>query len=177
MIFLMLGPSRTLGETAKTLKKHYSQIARWSRQWHWALRAGAYEEHYMLLRLESTEAERDAMYVKQRSIAANALTLVEAKLASVLAEIDEEGKLTTDSIKMDALVRLLDTATKIERMAVLGRIDAQERSAEEQERLEERYAEELANFTRDLINGLSLNPKQEEQAKEVLSKLLVKDPA
>lgn len=171
MVFLMLGKDRTLGDTAKSLGKSYTAIARWSRQWHWAIRAGAYEEHYMLLRLESAEADRDAMYVKQRSMANSALDLVGAKMAAMLDAV-VEGKLDSDVLKSDAMVRLFDTASKIERMAVLGRISTQEKSAEEQERLEERYAEELASFTRELFNKIALTPEQEKKAKKAMAKLL-----
>lgn len=128
----------------------------------------------MLLRLESVEAERDAMFVKHRAIASMALALVEGKMNWLMQKLegDEIKVLNSDEIKMEALVRLLDTASKIERMSVLGRLDAQERSAEEQERLEERYAEELAKFTQDFINGVGLSPDQEAKAKEVLAELL-----
>lgn len=175
--FLMLGPTRNLGDTAAALKKSYPMMARWSKQWHWFMRAGAYEEHYMLLRLESAEAERDTMYIKQREIASSALRIVEAKLNGIarMIKMDEEAVLIEDKIRMEALVRLMDTAGKMERMAVEGRIVAHERSAEEQEKLEERYAEELATFTKDFMNKLSLSPEQEDEAKKALADLLVAD--
>jgi len=172
MTFLTLGEKRTLTETARIVGKSHSTISKWSAKWNWYMRAAAYEEHYLLLRLESIEAEKDEMFVRHRAVAQTALTIVEQSLASkqeqILEQIRNEEPVT--AMKDDSLIRLFDVALKAERMAVLGRVESAERADERNERLAEKFSEELAHLMADIMDGAELSEEQQEKAKAVMAR-------
>lgn len=174
--YLTLGPDRTQAETARILGKSAQLMKTWARQWHWKLRAAAYEEHYMLLRLESVEAERDDMYKRHRALAGLGLSIVEGHFTAMVDEMkealaSEEGKLPAQ-FKPDALVRLFDTAAKLDRMATAGRLEADAAKAAREESLAEAYSDELAQTLGGIIEDLGLTPGQQRQAKAVITKHL-----
>lgn len=172
MTYLMLpAETRTAKNAAEALGKTMSLLLKWSCQWSWVYRVGAYEEHYLLIRLESVEADKDAMWRQQKTIADTGLEVVSAGLAYLISEINENGGL--DKIKGDTLVRLLDTAAKIQRMAVLGRSQLFDEVKERRQTLHEEWSDELAQTFVDFMNRMSLNQEQQEQAKVVLEELLV----
>jgi hypothetical protein len=158
---------RTIKRAMEIVGKSKNLGDRWSRKWSWIVRAAAYEEHYMLLRLESVEARRDNMFVRQEGMAETALSIVEAHFNDLLEQIDEAQK--AGQVKPDALVRLFDTAAKIHRMAVKGRLDAHESSTKAREALAEAYADEMALFLKDLFNELQLSPTQSRLAREKMT--------
>jgi hypothetical protein len=177
--FLMLGNDRTYTATADAIGKSFSLVAKWGAQWHWMMRAAMYEEHYMLLRLESIEAKRDQMYVRHESLANVALSLVEGHFDTLLAALEkakEDGKKEL-AMKPDALVRLFDIAVKVNRLAVIGRTEDLADAAERTERLAEAQSDELARIMKDFMASIDLTPDQQERAKEALSRVMTEAPA
>ncbi len=165
---------RTYRRVAEIAGKSVPMIGIYGARWSWPLRAAAYEEHYMLLRLESIEAERDDMFLRHRALAQQGLAIVEAQFTTIqkiLADAKENGE-DIAAMKPDALVRLFTEAVKADRQAVLGRADALADIEQTQEALAEKHAEELAALIRTVINDLDLTDEQKEQAQELLRKNL-----
>lgn len=163
---------RTLKKTAAVVGKSYSLMEKWSQWWQWRVRAASYEEHYLLLNLESIQAKRDDMFLRHEALGQTAISVVEASLNQLVAEI-KDGKLNAATLKPDAMQRLLDTAVKVHRMSIMGRADSASEVAEQQERLADRYAEELATLMRDVLDELNLTPEQQAVAKQAVTKHLV----
>lgn len=169
MNFLMLSSDeRTYPKCAEIVGKSASLMRQWGQQWKWRLRAAHYEEHYALLRLESLESKRDDMYVRHEALASQALAIVEAKFESFLAQIQEGAEKL--EMKPDALQRLFDTAIKVHRMAIIGRMDSMAERAESEERLAEKFSQELADLMQAVVNDLHVD---ERRAQEVLAKHLL----
>lgn len=172
MSFLTLGEKRSVKDTCRVVGKSWSLLSKWSSQWNWFMRAAAYEEHYLLLRLESIEAERDDMFTRHRAVAQTALMIVEQSLESkqklIMKQIQDDKPV--EVMKDDSLVRLFDMALKAERMAVLGRVESAERTDARNERLAEQFSEELAQLMSDVLNGAELSDEQQEKAKAVMAK-------
>jgi hypothetical protein len=175
-MFLTIPEPRTYKKVGEAVGKSLQQITRWGRHWNWQLRAAAYSEHHLLLRLESTEAERERMYNEHRTLARQGQAIVEKHFEIILDALkeDEQGQIDIKGmIKPDALVRLFDAVTKVERMSVLGQIDDREKTAEEREALQERYATELADLFKGLMDDLQLSPQQKQMAKAAFAKRFV----
>jgi hypothetical protein len=171
MTYLMLpADERTYSSAAKAVKKSLSLMRKWGREWSWSIRAAAYEEHYLLLKLDSAAADRDVMYLQQKAMAEEAMNLVMASIRNLADQI-EDGRLR--ELGQDAMVKLLTEAAKIQRMAVLGRAESAERAAEANEKLAERWAEELAELMRAVINECNLSDDQISQFREVMARHLV----
>lgn len=175
MVFLAMGKERTASKVAETQGCSTANISRWMGMWSWAYRVAAYEEHYMLLRLEDIEAKRDDMFAQQEGLALTALALVGGQFESMLESMRkaiEDGE-KYEGLKGDTLVRLFDTAAKVQRMAVMGKIanlaDVQER----EEKLAEAHSQELADLIGAFMNDLELTPDQQEKAQEVLKARLL----
>jgi hypothetical protein len=172
MVYLtMPREERSFQKTGDALGKGYSCMAKWAQQWSWTLRAASYEEHYLLLRLESFEADRDEMWVRHKALAHTALTLIDAKFSQMVTALGPEGK-GDPGIKPDALVRLLDVATKVERMSMLGRIAASEEISEREEKMAERFSDELVQLIREIKNESGLSKDQQDQIDQVLKRHL-----
>jgi hypothetical protein len=173
--YLTLGPDRTQAETARILGKSPQMMKIWAKQWHWTMRAAAYEEHYMLLRLESVEAERDDMYKRHRALANLGLSIVEGHFSAMVDELHEalgkEEKLP-EQFRPDALVRLFDTAAKLDRMATQGRLEADSAKEAREEKLADVYSDELADVLGGIIEDLGLSPQQQKEARKVITKHL-----
>lgn len=168
--------TRTLRVACEIVEKSRSCLMKWYRQWSWKLRVGAYEEHFLLVRLDSIEADRDRMWREQQTLAEKAIDVAGARLLHMLGEIDQEkGTLNGDVIKPDALVRLLDTATKIQRIAVLGRAELAENVKARSEELQQAWADELSTLFGQFMNDLELTPDQQDRAKETLARLFLDD--
>lgn len=175
MIYLMMEPDkRSMAQTAKDVGKSVSLIHKWAGMWSWTMRVGQYEEHYLLIRLESVAADRDAMWLRQKVISETALNIVEASLWDIIKKIDPAtGQLDIDVLKPEALTRLLDTATKIQRMAVLGRAQNADEVAQQNERLTERWGEELAETLNTFMDHMEFGPDQKAQAQKVLTEVIL----
>lgn len=176
MTYLTLpGDERTMKRTAEVLGKSLPLMQKWAQQWSWTTRVAGYEEHYLLLRLESVEAERDDMWVQQKALAQTALAVVGGHFDDFVKAMGEAMKNNQRIalIKPDALVRLFDTATKIQRMAVLGRIEGAAEVQERNERLAEAYSEELVELMREVQGEIGLSPEQEEKMQIVLKRHLI----
>lgn len=171
MLYLTMGRERNMAQVSRDLGKAENLIYRWSSRWRWQDRVAAYEEHFLTLNLDSYEAERERMWRRHRSLANEAMVLVEATFAGLREKIDTEGRL--DAIKPDALVRLMAEAAKLDRMAVLGQIEAHAKSAEERERLIERYGEELANTMKELMGDVQLTPEQQQKFQDALQRHVI----
>lgn len=179
MTYLMLGKDRTFRQTGVALEKSYSLMQRWCWEWSWAARAAAYEEHFLLLRLDSFEASRDRMFVRHESISEMALQLVDGELMSLLAikaEAEKEAADSEEPAKMvlqgDALIRLFDLAIKNHRSSVIGRIEAAAKTIEEKEALAERYSDELVSLMQQFMQETEMTGEQQEKAKAVLENYL-----
>lgn len=177
MIFLSAGKGRTQQKVAEILGCSYQNVRRWAMTWSWSYRVGAYEEHYMLLRLEDIEAKKDGMWLEQEALALTAMSLVSNQFDSMLAEIKMAREADPDAkieiMKPDALVRMFDTATKVQRMAVLGRVQNLAETQEREEKLMEQHSAELAELIGAFMNDLELTADQQEKAKEVLTRQLL----
>lgn len=167
MTYLTLpGEERTMRNTAKQLGKSYGLMTKWSQQWQWGARVASYEEYYLLLRLDSFEADRDQMWRDQKALADMGMEIVGSHFQKLIQAIGADG--TADVVKPDALVRLFDTVTKVQRMAILGRVQSAEQAAERNERLAEQYSDELVELIREVQGVVGLNKEQEEKLNEVL---------
>lgn len=176
MTYLTLPPEdRTMQKTAEVLGKSYGLMTMWSRQWQWQNRVAAYEEHYLLLRLDSFEADRDEMWRGQKFIADMGMQIIQAHFEELIGTIGEDGK--SKAVKADALVRLFAESAKVQRMAVLGRVASATEAAERNERLAEQYSDELVELIQEVKALVGLNPEQEEKLNEVLKTKLVGEPA
>lgn len=177
MTYLMQGQDRKVEDAARILEKSVPLMRRWSAQWQWRLRAAAYEEHYLLLRLESMEADRDDMFLRHKALASTAMVIIEAKFNELISLLrpDEDGNVKGlgEEFKPDTLVRLFAEAVKVDRMSVLGRVEAAEKSAQEQERLAEEHADELASIIKSIVNDLNLDDDQLAIAREVIPKYVM----
>jgi len=124
--FLMLPKEeRSYTNAAKATGKSHSLMEKRGQQWSWRLRAAAYEEHYMLLRLESVEADRDRMFAHHKIVTESALMLVEKHFKALIKTLDEsEGldALANAGYKMGDIVRLFKEAELADRMVVLERV-------------------------------------------------------
>ena len=175
MVFLAMGKERSAPRVAEQQGCGVPNITRWMKMWSWSYRVAAYEEHYMLLRLEDIESKRDGMFAHQEGLALTALALVEAQFGSMLDDmrLSMEAGEKVEVLKGDSLVRLFDTATKVQRMAVMGKvanlIDVQER----EEKLAEAHSQELAELIGAFMNDLELTPEQQEKAQDVLKAKLL----
>lgn len=163
--------NRTLARTAEIVGKSVSMMEQWSADWFWRDRVAQYEEHYMLLNLESIQAKRDDMFLKHEALAMQAMSIVEQAFQEILATASEEdGKI---EVAPGDLQRLFDTAVKVHRMSILGRAESAEQAAETQERLAERFSDELAELMRNVLDDLNLSPEQQEIAKASVTRHLV----
>jgi hypothetical protein len=160
---------RTTRNAAKQVGKSQSLLTKWCFIWSWRLRAAAYEEHYLLLRLDSAAADRDTMYLQQKALAEEAQNLVMASIRHWASKI-EEGQLA--DLGQDAMVKLLAEASKLQRMAVLGRAESAEAVAAENERLADRWAKELAELMKAVIDECNLDDRQKAQFKVVMTRHL-----
>lgn len=176
MTYLTLpAEDRTMRKTAEVLGKSFGLMTKWSTQWQWQARTAAYEEHYLLLRLDSFEADRDEMWRGQKFIADLGMSIIEAHFNTLIDAIGPDGK--TNAVKPDALVRLFAESAKVQRMAVLGRVASATEAAEKNERLAEQYSDELVELISEVKALVGLNPEQEEKLNEVLKSKLVGDTA
>lgn len=172
MTYLTLpSEDRTYQKVADILGKTRGLMTKWAQMWSWRIRVGAYEEHYLLLRLESVEADRDDMWRRQKGLADMGMNILESHFETLIASIDDLGK--TSAVKPEVLVRMMDVVTKVQRMAVLGRIQGAEEVQERNERLAEGYAEELAHLLKEVMNEIEPTPQQQEKLKLVLERHLV----
>jgi hypothetical protein len=162
MTYLIAGQDRSLTQASNDVGKSRTLIARWSRQWHWVHRVGCYEEHYMLLQLESVEAQRDVIYAKQARLADLATSIVEARLTSLMAQM-EEGKLSEEDLKNDSLIRLFSESTKIEKSAIEKRIEGAKELSERRKTIEEEYGEQLAEKLQQIMNELGVDPRKSQK--------------
>lgn len=179
MHYLMLGRDRTVSEAARTMEgadgtmgRNEGLLRRWCQKWNWVYRCAAYEEHFLLLRLESLAADRDSMYERQKEIADSALNIVGVgfeQLQLRLSAAIDSGSLE-EVVKPDALSRLLDIATKVQRLAIIGRMEAAEAAAERDEKIAETYAADMANLAKELMADLEV---PQEKAQELLAKHLL----
>lgn len=174
MTYLTLPPQeRTISRAAEIVGKSFSLFQKWAQMWSWVYRVGAYEEHYLLLRLESYEADRDRMWLEQRMVAEEAVAVVRAALRDLIEQIDPETGRLSDKLKPEALARLLDTATKVQRMAVLGQAANAAEAAENAEKLADRWGDDLAQTLQQFMDEMELTPEQQAQAKHALEKVLI----
>jgi hypothetical protein len=162
--------NRSMMKTAEILGKSWRLMGRWAQMWSWTYRVGQYEEHYLLLKLESVEARRDEMWQAQINLAEVAVSVVMANLSALARQITDDGQ--AQNVKADALVRMMDTATKIQRMAVLGRIAGAAEAQERQERLAEAYSDELVELVREIENEAGLDQEQQKNLRAVLERHL-----
>lgn len=162
---------RTYQKAADILGKSHGLMTKWAQVWSWRLRVGAYEEHFLLLRLESVEADRDAMWREQKKLADMGMNILSAHFEDLIASINELGR--SQRVKPEALVRMLDVVTKIQRMAVLGRLEGAEEIQERNEKLAESYGDELAELMREVINATEMSEEQQEKLRTVLEHRLV----
>jgi hypothetical protein len=167
--------SRTLAQACEIVGKGRSCLSKWHRQWSWKLRVASYEEHFLLVRLDSIEADRDRMWREQQNVAESAIDAVTARLKDILGKVGADGKLGNEDLKPEALIRLLDTATKIQRIAVLGRAELASQVKEKGEALQAQWADELSSLFGQFINDLELTPDQQDRAQEVLARLFLDD--
>jgi hypothetical protein len=171
MLYLSSGKDFTQTDTAKALGKSNTLIKRWARVWRWTDRQALYEEHFQLMRLESAEAQRDRMWARIDSLSDKALLIVDANFERFLGGFEEDGTpKEKEEMKADALVRLFTEAVKAQKMAVLARIQNRTESAEEQERIATKMADDMASVLREIMNDLGV---PDEQAKEILRKHLM----
>lgn len=186
MHFLMLPQDeRTLKGAMAATGKSKSLMQKRIHQWSWKLRASAYDEHYLLLRLESVEADRDRMFREHRELTSMGLSIVGAhfqELNRLIAEVqaqegetDEDGepKSLATGYKPADIIRLFTEAIKADRATVLGRAEAVANSAEEAERLAEKHSDELAALLTNVLDEVNLSPEQRLLAKEVIERHLV----
>lgn len=164
---------RSIDRACEILSKNRALLGHWSVRNSWVYRVASYEEHHMLMSLESIEARRDNMWVRQEALGETAINIVEAHLAQLMSDMEEMQQ--ANQVKPDALVRLMDTATKIHRMAVKGRVESAEIMKVERARLSEIYAEEMAMFLKSLFQDLNLSPVQEREAKVAMKKFFARN--
>lgn len=165
---------RTIRKVSQILSKSETLLSRWSSQWSWQIRVGSYEEHFLLMRLDSIEADRDDMFRQHRATTKSAVTIVEgelAKLLDLLNEADDEEKKKL-ALEPKDLIRLLDVATKADRETVMKRAEALAQSAEAHERLLEREADEIASFVKGLMEELGLDAEQQQVVKAYMERKL-----
>lgn len=170
--YLMLPmEERTLNRTKDVVGKSLSLMEKWSQRFQWRVRAASYEEHYLLLNLESIQAKRDDMFLQHESLARTGVSIVEAAMTDLISKI-QDGKLSAEHLKPDALNKLLDTVVKVHRQSILGRAESAEAVAEQQEKLADRYADELAELMRNVLDELNLSEEQVAVAKAAVAKHL-----
>lgn len=174
MTYLTLpAEDRSLGKAAIQCGKSEGLFRRWSSQWSWGLRVAAYEEHYLLLRLDSLAADKDAMWRQQQDIGRTGVNIVEGMLAKMIMDFQgEDGTFKLEAMKPEAMIRFLAEATKLQRTATLGRIESAEQTAKDNEALTERHADELVRLINDVVNAMSLSEEQMKQAQKVIIELL-----
>jgi hypothetical protein len=177
--YLMLPTEeRTYTNAARATGKSHSLMEKRGQQWSWRLRAAAYDEHYMLLKLESVEAERDRMFVEHRALTQTGLHLVEAHMKALIRKLQSEDGDPIDALmqagyKPGDIVRLFKEIEKADRDLVLQRSENAAAAQEKIEKLTEAHAEELSSAYRELLDELNLTPEQEEIARNVVQRQLV----
>jgi hypothetical protein len=181
MAYLLLPiEDRTYARTCEQIGKSLTLVRQWGMRWQWRNRAAAYAEHHLLMKLESVEENRDRMWREQEFIAGTAIEILKKELEAILMELigDPETGVPPKKgiIKADALNRLLDTATKIQRQAVLGRTKNAEKVAERHAKLNEQHGDELYDILSRFMNMLQLTPDQQDRGKLALTQLLLDDP-
>lgn len=106
-VYRDLGKTRSQEKTAAQLSKSRQQICKWSAKYSWVERVGAWEEEQdRLIRIELTK-DIGAMRKKHADIA-NALLI---KAAQALKKIPDS------EIKASDISRMIETATKLERIS------------------------------------------------------------
>lgn len=173
MVYLTLPmKERSVRKASEIVGKNQGTLNKWSMRWCWTMRVGAYEEHYLLLRLDDMEVARDEMFRDQNSIASTALDIVRIEFQRFLQML-QETESGTSGIKPDALTRLMDTAAKIQRLAVNGRLKAAEQMRDRSEKLSDEQSDELVLLIREVMNTVELTADQQAQMQEVLKARLV----
>jgi hypothetical protein len=175
--FLMLPKEdRTYRKTAEAAGKSPSLIEKRGQQWSWQLRAASYEEHYMLLKLESVEAERDRMFVEHRALTASALQLVDAHMKALINRLGEEeglDALLEAGYKPADIVRLFKEIEAADRQLVLERTKNAKDAQDREEKLAEKHSDELAALCRTMLDEMDLSPQQRKIAEQVVRKELI----
>lgn len=181
MTFLTLpAEERTLAKCAERLNRSRALMERYSAKWSWILRVSRYEEHYLLLRLDSLAADRDSMWATQQALGTKAVAIAESAMETLIGEhTSPDGKIDLAVLKPEVMVRLLAEATKLQRLATLGRVESAEKIASDNDALTDRWSDELAAILSDFTNSLNLTEQQQEQARKSILEILmgeVEDP-
>lgn len=110
----LLMPERSARETARKLKKHWSQVSEWSAKYDWVRRAEAKDRHDMRLRARAQEREIALMNDRQ---AQNAMIGAAAAMAHIRKFIKTADNPEPARMRDRDAIRLFDIAAKIERVA------------------------------------------------------------
>lgn len=165
--------TRSLIRVAEVVGKSGQLMRNWSSEWSWVMRVAAYEEHFLLIRLDSLAADRDTMWTEQQALGNKVVGLVGSAFEGLIGEyMGQDGKLDIKAMKPEVMVRLLAEATKLQRQATLGRVESAEKIAETNEKISERYAEELVSMFQTFLNRMNLSDEQLTVAQGVIVDIL-----
>lgn len=106
-VYRDLGPGRSLGQVAEKLGKSETLIARWSTAYEWVKRAVAWDSEQDRIVRKKQLDEIVKMRTRHAEIAQKALEKVSAALDMV----------DPDRINNSDIARLMDTASKLERLS------------------------------------------------------------
>lgn len=174
MAYLMSGKDRTHRTAANAVGKSVPLMERWSKQWSWRLRVASYEETYLLTQLDSWEAKREAMFDRFEDLADSALNVAEQRLGMLFDETVSE----TERIEMfrtlrpDHVGKLMETAARLKRQAVVERMQLSEAEAARKEQLSQEFADEMHGLLNRFVERLHLPAEYEEEARTAMLEVL-----
>lgn len=141
--YFEMGPDRSISAVAQKLSKSRTLIARWSSDWGWTGRAGAYDRHLNHLRLEAQtkalaeEVERwEARRAEQREREWEAAEALLERARQMMAQpltvtIEEDDRVVTHPARwtMKDVAVFFETASKLARRAAEMETDSQRSDA------------------------------------------------
>lgn len=105
-----LGAGRTMIEVARSLKKSYSLIRRWSENWNWDERASAWDNHLTEKAADKAAQEYAQMIERQISIG----KMLQARAAKAIQSLDF-AKVSARALP--ALMKMMESGVRIEQSA------------------------------------------------------------
>lgn len=175
MMFLMV-PSRerTRVKVAEMLGKSGQILSRWAQKWSWDMRAAAYEEHVMLLSLESHTADVENLLQEHRKLTLKGREVVNAHLDMYLSAL-ENGTLTEAQMKPEAVVKLFAEALKADRMTSDAQLVLYESEKRKREEMYEAFANDLVSLVNELMDECEMDDRQRAKAQDILLRHLAID--
>jgi hypothetical protein len=114
LIYRAIGPTRSIKKTARKIKKHYSQIEKWSAKYNWIARAKRWDEEVAQAEAEAELAEIKAMRRRQIKMALEMQNISSKELKKV-KEISKKYK-EAPVVDTKVALKMAELGTNLERL-------------------------------------------------------------